>query len=80
MQRRDWIAAALACVLLLAACAAPTAVEAGIVNGDPVVPPSDAFRPCFERRPKTYGVGDEALEGFEWVRVPDIPDQLRRNW
>jgi len=56
------------------------AFEAGVINGDLVVPPSDAFGPCFERHLKTYGEGDEALEGYEWGRIPDIPDERCREW
>ncbi len=65
----------------LAAAAGPAereAFAAGIIDGELVVPPSDAFGPCFERRPTTYGEGKPP--GYEWVRIPEVPEERCRGW
>lgn len=55
-------------------------LESVILQGELITPPPDAFGPCFERRPKTYGEGGERMEGYEWVRLPDMPDSECRTW
>jgi hypothetical protein len=56
--------------------------EAVILGGEPIVPASGAFGPCFERRPARLDDPEhvEVLEGFEWVRLPGIPDERCREW
>ena len=55
--------------------------EAVILRGETIVPAPDAFGPCFERRPTTWTLdGGRQVEGFEWVRVPSIPDARCREW
>ena len=54
-----------------------TAFTEGIVDGALVVPPSEAFGPCFERQPATY---DDGTEGYEWVRVESVADEECRRW
>jgi len=55
--------------------------EAVILRGETIVPAPDAFGPCFERRPTTWTFdGGRQVEGFEWVRVPSIPDARCHNW
>lgn len=56
------------------------AFAAGIIDGELVVPPSDAFGPCFERRATTYGEGEQALAGYEWERIPEVPEEACRTW
>lgn len=53
-----------------------------ILRGDrTLLPASDAFGPCFERRPLTArGEGNvEHPASYEWVRVTTIPDSTCRN-
>src|SRR5207248_5757879 len=61
--------------------------EGVILRGETIVPASDAFGPCFERRatkltpPGRGGRGgaapsaDAPVNGYEWVRVESIPDE-----
>lgn len=53
-----------------------------ILRGATIVPPSDAFGPCFRRQPAklTPRGGGPAIDGFEWVRVPSVPDARCRAW
>ena len=67
--------------------------EGVILRGETIVPASDAFGPCFERRPAKLtaperggrgGAGSgnpEAapIDGYEWVRVESIPDDRCRT-
>ena len=53
--------------------------EAVILRGETIVPASDAFGPCFERRPARLAAAGRDVEGFEWVRVPGIPDEVCRG-
>jgi predicted metalloprotease with PDZ domain len=48
--------------------------DAVIVRGGDPQPAPDAYGPCFTRRPRT------PKEGFEWVRVPGLPDEQCRSW
>jgi hypothetical protein len=46
-----------------------------------LVPASDAFGPCFERRPATLeGPDGNEMEGYEWVRVDGLPDERCGEW
>lgn len=46
-----------------------------------LVPASDAFGPCFERRPATLeGPDGKEMEGYEWVRVQGVPDERCGEW
>ena len=54
--------------------------EAVIIRGETIEPVSNAFGPCFERRPATYTVNGKDVTGFEWVRVSSVPDAQCRDW
>ncbi len=54
--------------------------ESVILEGRMLTPAPDAFGPCFERRPKTYDVDGEKVEGFTWVRVQGIAESVCRQW
>lgn len=54
--------------------------DAVIVRGETVVPPSNAFGPCLERRPAKYKLQDKEADGYEWVRVPSVADAACRAW
>ncbi len=47
--------------------------DAVIVRGRDPDPPGDAYGPCFARKPREPN-------GFEWVRVPGVPDAQCRMW
>jgi hypothetical protein len=53
-----------------------------VLRGETVLPASDAFGPCFERRPAKITVtGVETERSYEWVRVASIPDEkCREPW
>jgi predicted metalloprotease with PDZ domain len=51
-----------------------------IVRGKTIVPSSNAFGPCFERRPATLSAAGQTLEGFEWVRVGSVLESRCREW
>lgn len=44
-----------------------------------LVPASDAFGPCFERHPTTLSVDGQEIAGYEWVRMPSVPDATCRG-
>jgi predicted metalloprotease with PDZ domain len=44
-----------------------------------LVPASDAFGPCFERREKAFNADGQTMDGFEWVRIPSVPDAKCRE-
>jgi len=46
-----------------------------ILEGEPFVPDSGAFGPCFERWPASYTKDDRHVDGFEWVRNSDVEDE-----
>ena len=67
--------------------------ESVILRGATIVPPTDAFGPCFERRPAMLTVPERAgaveaagggggtqVSGYEWVRVESVPDARCRAW
>jgi predicted metalloprotease with PDZ domain len=54
--------------------------EAVIIRGETIVPESGAFGPGFERRPIKKAAEGQEVDGFEWVRVPSIPDSRCREW
>ncbi|MFB3828126.1 MAG: hypothetical protein ACE15B_15255 [Bryobacteraceae bacterium] len=60
--------------------AARSEFEAVIVRGETIVPVSEAFGPCFERRPAKYEVQGKEVAGVEWVRVTAVPDDRCREW
>jgi hypothetical protein len=46
-----------------------------------LVPASDAFGPCFERRPAKVVVADKEMDSYEWTRVPSLTDdRCRAPW
>jgi predicted metalloprotease with PDZ domain len=53
--------------------------EAVIVRGETIVPRSDAFGPCFERRAVRMKEQDREVQGYEWVRVAGVPDSACRR-
>ena len=57
--------------------------EGTILRGDKtVVPESNAFGPCFERRalPERTVEGKTLPASFEWARVTSVPDERCRQW
>jgi hypothetical protein len=54
--------------------------EAVIIRGETIVPESGAFGPCFERRVTKFQVAGKEVDGFEWVRVPSVPETRCREW
>lgn len=54
--------------------------EARILEGRPFAPHPNAFGPCFRREPRTYEVQGAQVEGFAWVRAPNVPDEVCRQW
>ena len=54
--------------------------EAVVLRGELLELPSNAFGPCFERRPTTYTFNGRESAGFEWVRIPTIPHAECRRW
>jgi hypothetical protein len=53
-----------------------------IVRGENITPASGAFGPCFERRPTKFDVQGkvEKVDGFEWQRIPTVPEARCREW
>jgi predicted metalloprotease with PDZ domain len=51
-----------------------------ILDGETIVPPSDAFGPCFERHTRQYNAGGKAMSGYEWVRIANVEDERCRTW
>ncbi len=47
-----------------------------------LVPPPNAFGPCFTRRStrETVVNGQRRAAGYEWVRVATVPDSVCRTW
>lgn len=43
-------------------------------RGEDPAPPSSAFGPCLRRIPRTYRAGADAVSGYAWQRVADVPD------
>ncbi|MGH8194908.1 MAG: hypothetical protein ACREQ8_10980 [Woeseiaceae bacterium] len=54
--------------------------EAVILEGETLVPASDAFGPCFERRARQYDAGGKEMSGYEWVRIAGVEDERCRTW
>jgi len=55
--------------------------EAVILRGETIVPASDGFGPCFERRPAKFpGAAAGTIDGYEWVRVSAVPDERCGAW
>jgi predicted metalloprotease with PDZ domain len=71
--------------------AARAQFEGVILRGETIVPASDAFGPCFERRPAKLtpppsragrpggSTDEEPIDGYEWVRVDSLPDARCRS-
>ena len=54
--------------------------EAMVIRGETIVPDPDAFGPCFDRHPAKFEVKGKEIDGFEWVRVPSVPESRCRKW
>ena len=54
--------------------------ESVIVKGETIEPVSGAFGPCFERRPTKFQSQGKSVDGFEWVRIPTVADEVCRQW
>ena len=54
--------------------------DAVITRGGTLVPASNAFGPCLERREAKYSVQGREYDGYQWVRVPSVPDERCREW
>ena len=58
--------------------------DAAITRGETLVPASDAFGPCLQRKDTTYtiqGQGNSStVAGSVWSRVPSVPDDECRKW
>ncbi len=49
--------------------------KARVLGGEGYVPVSNAFGPCFERRPATYETEDGGeVPGYQWTRKSGVPD------
>ena len=59
---------------------ARVAFESVIVRGETIVPDSNGFGPCFERRATKFKTDDAEVDGYEWVRVSSVPDARCRAW
>ncbi|MDE0110291.1 MAG: hypothetical protein OXN96_21000 [Bryobacterales bacterium] len=68
---------------LIAGRLGPEAVEEFtdiIMDGKTITPASDAFGPCFERRPAVFTNGEgEAISGFKWVRIESVSKRTCRE-
>lgn len=53
--------------------------EAVILEGKTLVPASDAFGPCFQRKSTILAVKDREIEAYEWARKDGIPDSRCRE-
>ena len=51
-----------------------------IVRGETIVPASDAYGPCVQRRDVKLKTTDAVADGYEWVRVADVPEDRCRQW
>jgi hypothetical protein len=53
-----------------------------IGRGETLVPSSSAFGPCFRRKSVKYQLPNNGgeVDGYEWERVPSIPDEMCREW
>ena len=45
-----------------------------ILEGETIVPSSDAFGPCFKRESAAYSTENGEFAGYKWVRRSDVPD------
>jgi len=54
--------------------------DAVIMRGGTLVPAPGAFGPCLERRSMKYTVQGKEYDGYDWVRVPSVPDEQCRAW
>lgn len=51
-----------------------------IIRGETIIPESGAFGPCFERHETKFQIEGKDVVGYEWVRVPTVPDDRCREW
>lgn len=58
---------------------AGTFFEKVILDGETIVPGSDAFGPCLERRLAKLEVDGEAVEAYEWVRRGTLTEDACRK-
>ncbi|HMP62591.1 MAG TPA: hypothetical protein PKA17_05825, partial [Phenylobacterium sp.] len=54
--------------------------ERVILDGELIVPHPHAFGPCFVLEPKTYEAGVQTLEGYGFVPVPGVPEDICKAW
>jgi predicted metalloprotease with PDZ domain len=54
--------------------------ESMIIRGETIVPDSDVFGPCFDRRPAMFDVKGKEYDGYEWVRLPQVEETHCRAW
>ncbi|MBB5519562.1 M61 family metallopeptidase [Amphiplicatus metriothermophilus] len=60
---------------------AAAAFERIVLSGETIIPVSNAFGPCFERRETRFETEDRGeIAGYEWRRVETIPDSICRNY
>ncbi|MDV6332952.1 hypothetical protein [Asticcacaulis sp. 201] len=51
------------------------------IDGTKVIDPASAsWGPCFRRQATSMKSGDEAVIGYQWVRVKNVPDDRCANW
>lgn len=51
-----------------------------IIQGEMFTPDSNAFGPCFQRKPTTYTVEGKGLDGYRWERRPEVAEEKCRAW
>lgn len=54
--------------------------EAVVIRGETIVPDSNAFGPCFQRRAAMFASQGAQLDVYEWVRVASMSDEQCREW
>ena len=53
--------------------------ESVILEGDTIVPASEAFGPCFERRPVVLEIEGRGVDAYEWVRRDGVSEAFCRE-
>lgn len=53
--------------------------EAVVLQGETILPASDAFGPCFERRPARLAIDGEDIESYEWIHKSSLDDEQCRQ-
>ena len=54
--------------------------DAVLMRGETIVPDSNAFGPCFERRATSFSSQNKQMDGYEWVRTSGLSDEQCREW